>query len=133
MEVQVAAPAVLVGHDVAEAGGDGVARGRDVEGEERRCVYVADLSPVEARVRDQDLDAGNEKREEGEEGEPVRDTHEQGVAKLSGARNLSDGRHAARIARDDATKAKFAVRWNDAVTDWPVGLLRPCLLTGRRP
>ena len=35
LEMQIAAPAVLVGKDVAVAGGHGVARGGNVEGEER--------------------------------------------------------------------------------------------------
>ena len=118
LEVEVAAPAVLVGHDVAVAGGDGVARGGDVEGEERLRVHVADLAPVEARMGDQDLDAGDEKRDESEEGEPMRDADEQGMAELCVARNLSGGWHAARIARVDTANAKFAVRWNGAGDDY---------------
>ena len=36
-------------------------------------------------------------------------------------------------AVEDLRRRLRNTRWNDAVTDWPVGLLRPCLLTGRRP
>ena len=47
-----------------------------MEGEQRLRVHVADLTPVEARVRDEYLDARDEHCDEGKEGEPVRDAHE---------------------------------------------------------
>jgi hypothetical protein len=74
--VQIAAPAVLVRENVAVAGGHAVARRGDVEGEERLRVDVAGLAPVEARVREEDLDTGDEECDEREEGEPVRDADE---------------------------------------------------------
>ena len=48
-------------------------------------VDVADLAPVEARMRDEDFDAGDEERDEGDEGEPVRDAHEQRMTRNNGA------------------------------------------------
>lgn len=98
-EMQVAAPAILVREDITVTGRDTVARGGDVKAEEWRRVDVTDLTPVEARMRNQNLNTGDEQRDGRDEGKPVRDANEQRMPHGCGIRNLGGGRHAARIAR----------------------------------
>ena len=80
LEVEIAAPAVLVGHDEAVARGDGAARGGDGDGEEGLGHHVAGFAPVETGVRDEDLQAGEEQGKKGEDSDPVRGADERGVA-----------------------------------------------------
>src|SRR5690242_17487256 len=54
LKVEVAAPTVLVRKDVTVARGDHRARGRDGNSKERLGQHIAGLSPVEARMRDDD-------------------------------------------------------------------------------
>ena len=55
LEVEIAAPAILVGHDEAVACRDHISRGGDVQGEEGRGHHVASFTPVEPWVRDEDF------------------------------------------------------------------------------
>ncbi len=71
LEVEVAAPAVLVGEEVVVAGGHGGPRGGNVQAEERLSSGVAGFSPVETGMGDEDFDAGDEEGEEGEDRDPV--------------------------------------------------------------
>ena len=59
-QVEIAAPAVLVGHDVAVAVGTVSRDDGDGNLEERGGAEVAGFAPVEARVRDDDFAAGDE-------------------------------------------------------------------------
>src|SRR5579863_1404764 len=81
LKVQVTAPAVLVGEDVAVAGGDQRARGGNVEFEKRRGRVVAGFPPIEARVRDNEFGAGDEQSEKAERGNPVCDADEERMAR----------------------------------------------------
>jgi len=81
LKVQVAAPAVLVGHIGAVAIIDCVARGGDGDGEERVLVDVAGFAPVEAGMGDDEFKAGDEQREEAEDCEPMGDADERGMAR----------------------------------------------------
>ena len=98
-KVKIAGPAVLIGHDVVVAGGNGIARCGDRDLEERCGAGVAGFSPVKTRVGDDDFPAGDEQGEERNDGEPVRYADERGVP-LGGLQlgRGSDG-HAGRIAQ----------------------------------
>src|SRR6516162_5995133 len=63
LEVKIPAPSVLVRKHISVASRHGVTRGRQMKIEPRPRVHVADLSPVEARVRQYDL-ASAEKQAE---------------------------------------------------------------------
>jgi hypothetical protein len=60
LKVQVAAPAILVGQHVAVARRDRIPRRRDMYREQRMSQGVTDLTPIETRVRDDDLQAADE-------------------------------------------------------------------------
>src|SRR5215469_17955562 len=74
--MEIAAPAVLVRKDVAVAGGDHVSGGWDGDFEKRSSVDVAGLAPIEARMRDDNLQSSNKQGQKGKCDEPVRDAHE---------------------------------------------------------
>jgi len=78
-EVEIAAPAILVGPLVVVAGGDGVPRCGDGDLEEGSGAGVAGFTPVEARVGDDDLAAGDKQREEGDDRDPMRYADERSV------------------------------------------------------
>ena len=98
LEVEIAAPAILVGPGVVVAGGNGVARCRDGNLEEWSGARVAGFAPVETRVRDDDLHAGDEQGQERNDRDPVGYADERRVP-LRGLHlgRGSDG-HAGRIA-----------------------------------
>ena len=64
LEMEIAAPAVLVGQHVAISGRDGCARRGNRDPEQRGRQDVAALPPVEAWVRDDDLESADQQREE---------------------------------------------------------------------
>ena len=82
--MEIAAPAILVGEDGFVAGGYGVARGGDVDGEERGGVYVAGFAPVEARVGDDYFGTGDEQGEKRDDRKPVSDSDGGGVTRCFG-------------------------------------------------
>ena len=88
LKVEVAAPAILVGQDEVVAGGNGCARGGDRDHEEGLHEGVASLAPVEARVRDEDFDTGDEQGKEAEDGEPVRQADQVAVPGCVGIGHL---------------------------------------------
>ena len=58
--MEITAPAVLVGKHVAVAGGDGGSGGWNRQLEQRSSSYVAGFTPIEARVRDENLYSADE-------------------------------------------------------------------------
>ena len=69
--MQIAAPSILVGHDIAVARGDCIPGGGDVDGEEGLHHDVAGFAPVEARMGDDDLNAREQQCQEGDDCDPV--------------------------------------------------------------
>jgi hypothetical protein len=51
-----------------------------VQGEERSGVHVADFTPIEPRVREDDLNPADEQSKEGDDRDPVRHTDDRGMA-----------------------------------------------------
>ena len=98
LKVEIAAPAVLVGQDVVVARGNGISRGGDWYFEERGSSRVAGFAPIESRMRDDDLSAGDEQSEEGDYGEPVRDADEYCMPASYSNWGWGSGCHAQRIA-----------------------------------
>ena len=98
LKVEISAPAVLVGQDLVVAGGHGISRRGDGNFEQRGSSRVAGFAPIESRMRDDDLSAGDEQGEEGNDGEPVGDAHQRSMP--AGYRNWGwgSGCHAERIA-----------------------------------
>src|SRR5262249_38542682 len=80
LEVQVTAPAVLIRKHIPVAGGYRRTGCGHRDDEEGVLLDVSRFAPVKARVREQDLDAAHEEREEGYRREPVRHAHEAGVS-----------------------------------------------------
>ena len=72
--MEIAAPAVLVGKHVAVAGGDGCSRGGIGSWNSGGSQHVAGFAPIEARVRDENLNSADEQRQEADGGDPVGDT-----------------------------------------------------------
>src|SRR5215471_15576570 len=60
LEMQIAAPSILIGQHVSIAGGHGVTRRWQMQVEPRMRVDVADLAPVKARVRQDNFSSGDE-------------------------------------------------------------------------
>jgi len=79
LEMQIAAPSVLIGKHVAIAGGDGGSRGWKRQFEQRRTEYVAGFTPIEARVRKENFYSADEQGEEGQGGDPMSDANERRV------------------------------------------------------
>jgi hypothetical protein len=52
-----------------------------VQGEERSGVHVADFTPIEPRVRDDDLNTGDEQSKEGDDRDPVGHPDKRGVTR----------------------------------------------------
>src|ERR1700680_533683 len=71
LEMEIAAPSVLVGKHVAVAGGHGGSGGWNRQLEQRRSSYVAGFTPIEARVRNENLHSADEQGQKGEGGDPV--------------------------------------------------------------
>lgn len=74
LKVEETAPAILVRQDEVVAGRDRGAGGRDGNHEQGLHGSVARFTPVKPGMRDQDLDTGDEEREEAEHRQPVRET-----------------------------------------------------------
>jgi hypothetical protein len=76
LEVEIAAPAILVGHHEVVGGGDRRPGCGDGQGEEGARHYVAGLTPIEPWVGDEDLCARDQQSQEGDDREPVRNADE---------------------------------------------------------
>jgi hypothetical protein len=50
-----------------------------VQGEERNGVHIAGFTPIEPRVRDDDLNTADEQRKEGDDRHPVSHADKRGV------------------------------------------------------
>src|SRR5215467_9202103 len=74
--MEIAAPAVLVGKNVAVAGGNQVAGRGNGDFEKRSSVDVAGLAPIETRMGDNNFQAADQQGEKDKRDEPVRDAHE---------------------------------------------------------
>ena len=72
LKVQVAAPAILVGHHVAVAGGNTAPGRGDGQSEQGLSSHIADLAPIETRVRNNNFGTGNEECEETHDRDPMR-------------------------------------------------------------
>src|SRR5215813_12890008 len=83
LKMEIAAPAVLIRQHIAVAGRHGIPRGRDRQLEERRSQYVAGFTPIESRVRDDDLDPAYQQGKEAQRGDPVSNADDRGVPRLS--------------------------------------------------
>ena len=77
--MKVAAPTIRVRHHKAVSAWDRASRGRDRYGEQRTSVDIADLTPIEPRVRDHDFKTADKQSEKAEERDPVCRAHECGM------------------------------------------------------
>src|SRR5438477_12697145 len=64
LEMEIAAPAVLVGKHVVVARGDGCSGSGNRQFEQRRSKYVASFAPIKARVGDENFDSADEQSQE---------------------------------------------------------------------
>ena len=78
-KVKIAAPAILVGHHVVVAGGNGVSGCGYGDFEKWLRAGVTGFPPIEAGVRDYDFAAGDKQREERNYGDPMGDADQSGV------------------------------------------------------
>lgn len=62
--MEIAAPAVLVWKHVGVARGDGGSGGRDRELEQRSRSHVVGFTPIETRVRNENLRSADQQRQE---------------------------------------------------------------------
>src|SRR6476646_9912462 len=92
LEMEIAAPAVLIGEHVAVAGGDCPAGGWHVKIEPGMHVYIAGFAPVQARMRKQDLSSATEQSEKGKRRKPMGHAHQRGVALGAGHNRNRVGR-----------------------------------------
>src|ERR1700745_1300433 len=80
LEVKIPAPSVLVRQHISVASRDGVSGGRQMQIEPRLRVYVANLSPVEAWMRQNDLASAEQQSEKCQRDKPMGDAHQRSVA-----------------------------------------------------
>ncbi len=79
LEMQMPAPAVLVGQDETVAGRHRTPRRRNRDLEQCLCVDVPRFPPIEARVGDDDLDAGYEQCQKAQSRNPMSDADDRGM------------------------------------------------------
>ena len=77
--MQMPAPAVLVGQDETVAGRHRAPRRRNRDLEQCLCVDVSRFPPIEARVGDDDLDAGYEQRQKAQSRNPMSDADDRAM------------------------------------------------------
>ncbi len=76
LKVKISAPAILVGQDVCVASRDCCSGRGNGNLEQRTSQRISDFSPIEARVRDQDLNTGDQQGNERNYRDPVRYPHQ---------------------------------------------------------
>src|SRR3954447_17196965 len=81
--MEIAAPAVLVRQHVAVTGRDGCSRSRNGQLKQRSSKYVAILAPIEARVRNKNLNSADEQGQKAQSRNPVGDANKQRVARTN--------------------------------------------------
>ena len=102
LKVEIPAPAILVRQHVSVASRDGRSRRRDRYLEQRSSARIADFAPIEARVRDQDLNASDQQSNERNYCDPVRHPDEQSMPGRSLISQRGSVRHPGSIARSGA-------------------------------
>ena len=126
LKVEIPAPAILVGQHVSVASRDCRSRRRDRNLEQRRSPRIAHFAPIEARVRDQDLNAGDQQSNERNYCDPVRHPDEQSMPGRSLISERGSARHAGSIARSGAASpvlSPLAFPWKGPSSS-PTGLDR---------
>src|ERR1019366_7080800 len=71
LEMEITAPAILVGKDVVIACRERCSRGRNRQGEKRWSSYVAGFAPIETWMRDEDFNSADQQGQETQGGDPV--------------------------------------------------------------
>src|SRR6476646_7936701 len=79
LKMQMPAPTVLVGQDETVAGRHRASRRRNRDLEQCLCVDVSHFPPIEARVGDDDLNAGYEQRQKAQSRNPMGDADDCGM------------------------------------------------------
>ena len=131
LEMEISAPAILIGKHVVVAGRNGGTRRRHRHDEQRRRIDVAGFAPIEAWMREDNSKPLTSSASTRDAGEPVRDADEQSVSRNRQGLTARTGRfmvgatihelHAGgrRNASQEALRLGISAR--DSVSSWPRG------------